>query len=140
MRHKNFGRKLNRDVKERKALFRSLIRSLILYGKIKTTIAKGKAIKRIVDKLVMRAKDNSITAARQVASFLTQKELIEKLTKDIAPRFQDRIGGFLRMYRAGKRVGDNTEEVVLEWTVAEKKPVAVEKEKKEKKERKGTAV
>ena len=141
MRHQVFGRKLNRDVKERRALFKSLVIALITHGRIKTTIAKAKAIKGLVDKLVTKAKDSSNGAKSQLASFLTKKEAIRKLTDVVAPKFKDRIGGYLRMIKVGKRVTDNAEEVILEWSIdkaQEKKEiikVKIEKntKKKEKK-------
>lgn len=127
MRHNVFGRKLNRDFKERKALFKSLIIALITFGSIRTTLAKAKAIYRLVDKLVSRAKDGSDAALKQVMAFLARKEAFNKLTKDVAPRFESKLGGYLRMKRVGKRKGDASEEVVLEWSVGD------DKEKKEKK-------
>ncbi|MBI3380049.1 50S ribosomal protein L17 [Candidatus Gottesmanbacteria bacterium] len=131
MRHQVFGKKLNRDVKERKALFRSLIWALISYGKIKTSIAKAKAIQRLADKLVTKAKDGSDNAIRQVSAFLTKKDVINKLTKEIAPRFAKISGGYLRLRRIGKRSGDDAEEVVLEWSVPEEKKTEVKPVKAE---------
>lgn len=133
MRHKVFGRKLGRDIKERKALFKNLIISLINYERIQTTLARAKAIRGLAEKLVTRAKDGSDAALRQVSSFLTRREAIDKLVKVIAPRFTDRIGGYLRMRRIGKRAGDASEQVILEWTVVEKK-----EGQKEKKDKSGT--
>lgn len=121
MRHQVFGRKLNRDVKERKALFKSLVIALIAHGRIKTTIAKAKAIKGLVDKLVTRAKDGSNNARRQLSSFLTRKEAIIKLIDVVAPRFKDKVGGYSRMIKLGPRKSDSTEEVILEWSVGETK-------------------
>lgn len=121
MRHQVFGRKLNRDVKERKALFKSLVIALIAHGRIKTTIAKAKAIKGLVDKLVTRAKDGSNNAKRQISSFLTRKEAIVKLIEVVAPRFKDKVGGYSRMIKLGPRKSDSTEEVILEWSVGETK-------------------
>lgn len=121
MRHQVFGRKLNRDVKERKALFKSLVIALITHGRIKTTIAKAKAIKGLVDKLVTRAKDGSNNARRQLSSFLTRKEVIVKLIDVVAPRFKDKAGGYSRMIKLGSRKSDSTEEVILEWSVGEEK-------------------
>lgn len=134
MRHKVFGKKLNRDVKERKALFKSLIISLISYGRIKTSLAKAKAIQRITEKLVTKVKDGQADAYRQVSSFLTQKEPINKLIKEIGPRFKNIQGGYLRVRRTGKRKGDATQEVILEWSKAEEKkekvkPVKLEEKK-----------
>lgn len=139
MRHQVFGKKLNRDVKERKALFKGLIIALIYHGKIKTSLAKAKAIQRIAEKMVTKSKNATERVYSQIAAFLTQKDIVDKLIKEIAPRFKDVPGGYLRMRRIGKRVGDATEEVILEWSIKEEikaqtKPGEV-KEKKPKKEK-----
>lgn len=134
MRHQVFGRKLNRDIKERKALFKSLVIALISHGKIKTTLAKAKAIQRLAEKMVTHAKGGSDSAVRQVSSFLTKRDVINKLIREIAPRFKKTAGGYLRLRRIGKRVGDASEEVILEWSIAEEKktqekPVKLEEKK-----------
>lgn len=135
MRHQVFGKKLNRDVKERKALFRSLLLALITFGKIKTTLAKAKAVQRLMDKMVTKAKDGSERAVSQLFAFLPNKDAINRLTKEIAPRFSKTPGGYLRLRRVGQRVGDAGQEVTLEWSVAQEKktevkPVKVEEKKK----------
>ena len=117
MRHNVFGRKLNRDIKERKALFRSLVSSFILHGKIKTTYAKAKAVGSLIEKLVTKAKDGSRQSINQIYSFLNNKAPVKKLVDDVAPRFKDKIGGYIRMIRLGRRPGDNAEVVQMEWTV-----------------------
>lgn len=132
MRHQVFGRKLNRDVKERRALFKSLVIALIRHGKIKTTLARAKAIKGLVDKLVTKAKDGGNQAQRQISSFLTHKEIINKLILEVAPRFKDKIGGYLRMIKLGKRQSDNTEEAILTWSVEDLKKKEKEEKTKEK--------
>lgn len=129
MHHQTFGRKLNRDIKERKALFKSLVVGLINSGKIKTTLAKGKAISGLVDKLITHAKDGSNGAMNKLLSFFGKKDPVDKLLNVIIPSFTDRIAGFTRMRRLGKRIGDNTEEVMIEWTV---KPQILKKEGKKK--------
>lgn len=121
MRHQVYGKKLNRDIKERKALFKGLTLALIINGKIHTTISKAKAVSSLIEKLVTQAKIGSDTATRQVSSFLARREVIQKFIGEIIPRFKDKIGGYLRIRRVGKRIGDNAEEVVLEWTVPEEK-------------------
>ena len=133
MRHKVFGRKLNRDVKERKALFKSLVIALIKYGKIKTTLIKAKAVCGLVEKLVTKAKNGSSGALIGVSSFLGNKELVQKLNKDIAPRFANKMGGYVRIIKVGKRVGDSAEQAIMEWTVPEEKKKEVRKTKIEKK-------
>jgi|SRR3989344_2846921 len=127
MRHRVFGKKLGRDIKERKALFRSLVSSLILYGRIKTTYAKAKAIISLIEKLVTKAKDGSRSQINQIYSFLNRKEPVKKLLDEIAPRFKDKIGGYIRMIRLGTRTGDNAQEVLMEWTVKEEPKAKIQK-------------
>lgn len=134
MRHRVFGRKLNRDIKERKALFRSLVNALILNGKIKTTYAKAKAVGSLIEKLVTKAKDGSRSSVVQIASFLNTKEPVKKLVDEIAPRFKDKVGGYIRMIRLGRRSGDNAQEVMMEWTVKPEVKKPVVKKTDEKKE------
>lgn len=135
MRHQVFGKKLNRDIKERKALFKSLIIALISHGRIKTSLAKAKAIQRIAEKLVTKVKSGSEDAYRGVSSFLTQKGPINKLIKEIGPRFKDVQGGYLRIRKTGKRRGDATEEVIMEWSKAEEKKEEVKIVKLEEKKK-----
>jgi large subunit ribosomal protein L17 len=110
-----FGRKFKRDVDERKALFKGLMSSLILYEKIETTEEKAKAIKGELDKLVTNAKKDGVLARRLLSSKLSP-EALEKMIKDIAPRFDKRQGGYTRTVRLGKRFGDDAMMVMLEWT------------------------
>lgn len=133
MRHRVFGRKLNRDVKERKALFKSLIYALITHGRIKTTTSRAKAVIGLVERLVTYAKEGSSSTVRQIASILNKKEAINKLINNISPQFKDKVGGYLRMIKIGRRKGDQAEEVILEWSVPKEKTILVKKDKKEKK-------
>lgn len=105
---------MKRDIKERKALFRGLISSLVLKGKIKTTEAKAKAIKGQIDKLVSRAKKSGLTARRQLLTTL-DKGAVERLLNDISPRFSGRSSGFTQMIKLGPRKGDNAPLVLLQW-------------------------
>jgi large subunit ribosomal protein L17 len=109
-----FGRKFKRDVDERKALFKGLMSSLVLHEKIETTEEKAKAIKGELDKLVTNAKKDGILARKLMSSKLSP-EALEKMIKDIAPRFNKREGGYTRMVRIGKRFGDDATMVLLEW-------------------------
>lgn len=114
MRHKVKGRKLGRDTKHRKALFKNLISALILRGQIKTTESKARAVRGLVDKLVTRGKAGTLHARRLIAAFLSNKQAVNKLVDDLAPRFKTRPGGFTRMIRLGRRRGDNATMVRLE--------------------------
>lgn len=120
-----FGRKFNRDTNERKALFKSLISSLIIFETIKTTEPKAKAIKADVDKIITKVKKNGDLAKRLLHGALNPQAL-EKLTNDIAPRFKNRQGGYTRIIRLGKRFGDNAMEVVMEFTEQPKALVSTE--------------
>ncbi len=140
MRHQVFGRKLNRDVKERKALFRSLISALITKGKIKTTLAKARAVRGLAEKLVTLAKKETSSGRTKLTSFLIKSDLVKKITEVIAPKFSDKKGGYVRIRRIGQRLGDSAEEVFLEWTFpaeeaknlkTEKKPVKKQEKKEE---------
>lgn len=114
-----FGRKFNRDTNERKALFKSLISSLVLNERIKTTEPKAKAIKADVDKVITKVKRNGELARRLLAGILNPQAL-EKLVNDVAPRFKERNGGYTRIIRMGRRFGDNAMEVVMEFTEKQK--------------------
>ncbi len=108
-----FGRKFKRDTKERKALFKSLISSLVLEERIKTTEAKAKAIKGDVDKLITIVKKNQDNARR----FLTKSllpEALEKLISNVVPRFKNRQSGYTRIIRLSKRVSDHAPMVIME--------------------------
>lgn len=140
MRKRIFGRRLQRDTNERKALFRSLMRELVLHGKIKTTEAKAKSIRGEMEKMVTKAKLQGENAAVHLQKKFTG-DVVEKLIKEIAPLFKDRPGGYTRIIKMGRRVKDNAPMVLLEWveTVADttivetkkrvKKTVAEKKEK-----------
>lgn len=109
-----FGRKFKRDVNERKALFKSLISSLVLNGRIKTTEAKAKGIKGEVDKIITKAKNKGEKARILLASQLTSPA-IDKLIKEIAPGFSKRPGGYTRILKIGKRFGDDARMVLMEF-------------------------
>lgn len=114
MRHKVFGRKLGRTKDQRKLLFRNLVEELILRGRIKTTIAKAKAVKPLIDKLVTKAKRKTLADRREVLRVLP-KEAALSFFDTIVPQLQNRTSGFSRIIHLGERKGDNAEMVVLEW-------------------------
>lgn len=114
MRHRISGRQLGRSKDERKALFKNLVRELIVGGRVKTTIAKAKAIKPLIDKLVTKAKKTTLAHNRGVYEALP-KESALLLINHIAPHFTNRTSGFSRIVRLGERSGDNAHMVILEW-------------------------
>lgn len=125
MRHQVFGRKLNRTSKQRKGLFKNLMLSLIQHGAIETTEAKAKSIRGLADTMIHRAQTNSMATARVLASFFGTREIVHKLMHEVAPAMKDRVSGFTRIIRLGRRQGDNSEMVRLELTT--KPEVKVEK-------------
>jgi large subunit ribosomal protein L17 len=127
MRKNVFGRKFKRDKNERKALIKSLMSSLVLQGRIKTTEAKAKAIKGEVDKLITKARKETLLAKRLLEKKLHPKA-IEKLIKEVAPRFEDRNGGYTRIVKLERRVGDNAQAVIMEWVEGKELPAIVKKE------------
>ena len=133
MRHKKAGRKLNRNTSQRKALFRNLIQALIIHEEIKTTKAKAKAIKRLIDKLVTKAKKGTLHARRQILAFLPDKKAANKLVDEIGVRFKKRTSGFTRFVRLGKRRGDDAMMVKIEFVEKKKKEIKGSKKEKPKK-------
>ena len=137
MRYRRKTDKLARNTTQRKALLRSLVRSLFLYEQITTTYRRGKVASSLADKLITLGKDNTITAKKTAISILGSKELINKIFGDIAPRFAKRHGGYTRVLRLMPRAGDGAEMAILELTerkIVEKK--AKTKEAKKPKEEK----
>jgi large subunit ribosomal protein L17 len=118
MRKNVYGRKFKRDKDERKALFKTLLTSLVLNGRIKTTTQKAKAIKPDADKLITKARKESILAKRLLERDLLPSA-IEKLMKEIAPRFANRKGGYTRIIKLGNRFSDNASTAILEWVEME---------------------
>jgi len=133
MRHKKQGKKLNRNSGKRRALFKNLIEALIIHEQIKTTEAKAKAIKRLVAKLITKAKEGSLHARRQILAFLPNKIAANKLVDDIAIRFNKRAGGFTRFVRLGKRRGDDAMMVKIELVEKRKKEIKESKAVRDKK-------
>ncbi len=114
MRKKIFGRRFKRDINQRKALFRSLMRELVLQERIKTTEAKAKSIKSEIEKHVTRAKNQGEEARVHLQKTFHQ-DVVDKLIKDIAPRFAQRPGGYTRIIRLGNRVKDDASMVYIEF-------------------------
>jgi large subunit ribosomal protein L17 len=104
VRHRVYGKHLSRSKDQRTALFKSLVRSLILEESIKTTAPKAKAIKGLVDRIITQAK--SVTSKKMVAQFLPHKVVLDKLNNEILPRVSSRNSGYTSTVRIGSRMGD----------------------------------
>lgn len=114
MRHLKSGRHLNRDINARKALMRNLCTSLLEHGRITTTEAKAKELRRWVERLITEAKADDLAARRRVARDISNDEVADKLFSNLMPRLRERPGGFTRIIRKGNRVGDAAPTVVIE--------------------------
>ena len=121
MRHQVAGRKLGRKKDDRAALRRILIAQLITHERIRTTRAKAEAVRGQAERLITLAKrgndageEKMVHARRLAAARLANPEAVRKLFDEIAPRFEDRPGGYTRMLKLGPRVGDAAEMVLLE--------------------------
>ena len=115
MKKQTFGRKFKRTSNQRKALFSGLISSMILKGRISTTYEKAKAIKPDIEKMVTKAKKDEVTARRLLKSSLKPHEIDLMITK-IGPAFKNRMGGYTRILKTGKRFNDDATMVIMEWT------------------------
>jgi len=114
MRHLKKGKTLDRDYAARKALLRNLATSLIIYEKVKTTLAKAKAVKPLVEKAITSAKKNDLATRRQLIKFLTHKKAVNKALEVLGPRYKDRHGGYTRIIKVGPRLGDGAKTAIIE--------------------------
>jgi ribosomal protein L17 len=113
--------RLRRSSDQRKALLRDLITDLIINGRIETTVAKARELKRLADKMVTLGKANTLHSRRQAASFVRFEKAedgqyaIQKLFSEIAPKFASRNGGYTRVIKTGFRRGDAAPMAIIEW-------------------------
>ncbi len=114
MRHGRKGRQLSRKTKHRWALFRSLVTSLLDCERIETTEQKAKEIRGYADRMITLGKQGDLDARRQALSFIRNKTVVAKLFSDVAGRFRDRNGGYTRMIKTRRRVGDAASMVAIE--------------------------
>ncbi len=122
MRHQRSGKKLGRDASHRKALYANLTGALIEHGRVKTTVAKAKAVKPIAEQMITLGRRGDLHARRQAVAFLRSKDVVHKLFAEVGPRFKDRPGGYARILRIGPRPGDAAEMVYLELVEEELTP------------------
>ena len=120
MRHRNAGFKLGRNTSHRNALLRNLVTSVIVEDHVKTTVAKAKAVRPHVEKMITLGKKGDVHARRQALSFLRTDDAVKRLFDTVAPRYGDRQGGYLRIVRTGFQKGDGAEKAFIELLGAEK--------------------
>lgn len=130
MRHKRAGYKLKRNVAARDSLLRGLVTSVIEQERVITTVPKAKAARPLVDKMITLAKEDSLHARRQAASFLRTPASVKKLFDKLGTRFGQRNGGYARVVRLGPRKGDGAEQAMLELVGSELVKRAAERAKR----------
>ena len=140
MRHQKKTLKLGRTAEHRKALLANQVCSLIQHQRIKTTLAKAKAVRPLAEKIVTLGKNGSLHARRNALSILRQKDAVKKLFDEIAPRSTDRNGGYTRIVKLGQRKSDSASMAFIEWVdaaqVVEEKPAEEKKAKRKEPEAK----
>ena len=106
MQHRKAGKKLGRTTSHRRALFRNLIRAMIISEKVITTETKAKALRPIIEKLITIARTNNLASLRLAITWVPDKTVLKKLVSTIAPRYTSRPGGYTRIIKLGRRAGD----------------------------------
>ena len=118
MRHRVEGRKFGRETDQRRLMMRNLIKSLVDHGRITTTLAKAKEMRRFADRIITYGKQDTVHARRLAYSFLGSRTLVKKLFDEIAPQMKDRNGGYTRVLKAGFRRGDSAPMAIIEFVEA----------------------
>src|SRR4029077_4460378 len=130
MRHKKSGYKLKRNISARRALFKGLVTSVIEEERIITTVAKAKAVRPLVEKMITLAKRDTLHTRREAAAFLETPAALKKLFDKLGTRFGQRTGGYTRVVRLGFRKGDGAEQAMLELVGSELVKRAAERAKR----------
>jgi large subunit ribosomal protein L17 len=135
MRHQVKTVKLGRSQAHRDALLANQVVSLIEHHRIKTTLAKAKAVRPFAEKMVTLGKRGDLHARRTAASYLGHKDAVKKLFAEVAPRAASRQGGYTRIIKLGPRQSDSAPMALIEWvdSVVESEPEIVEVKAPEKK-------
>jgi len=136
-RHANAGRKLSRNSSHRKALLDNLVRAVILSESIRTTTPKAKEARRLVERVITKARQNTLAARRVVHKTVRDQAALARLFDTIGPRFKERPGGYTRIIHVENRVGDNAPMSILELVEkSEKAELEKKTDKPEKAEKK----
>ena len=114
MRHRKSGRQLGRNTHHRRALFRSLVTSLLEHERIETTEAKAKEVRILADRIITLGKRGDLHARRRALAYVRTREVVGKVFSDLAGRFAQRPGGYTRLIKTRRRIGDAARMVVIE--------------------------
>ena len=107
-------RKLGKTTDQRMAMLRQQVTDLLDNGRMETTITRAKEIKPLTEKMITLGKKNTLASKRQVLSYVTKEDVVKKLFDEIAPKYEDRNGGYTRIVKTGPRRGDAAEMSIIE--------------------------
>ena len=107
-------RKLGRTSDHRTAMLRAMVTFLLEKGRIETTVTRAKEVRSMTEKYITLAKDSSLHSKRQAMAFITKEDVVKKLYEEIAPKYQDKNGGYCRIVKTGPRRGDAAEMAIIE--------------------------
>lgn len=116
MRHLKTGRALGRNSSHRRAMFRNMVTSLIVHGRVVTTDAKAKELRRYADRMITLGKKRTLAARRRARRFVRTDEALSRLFDEVAPRFANRAGGYTRIIKTAHRRGDAAPQSIVELT------------------------
>ena len=116
MRHRKKGRALSRSTSHRKAMLRNMATSLLVHERIRTTEAKAKELRPVVEKLITLGGTDDVHSRRQARRLIEDRAALTKLFDEIGPRFRERPGGYTRILKLGTRKGDGAEVAIIELT------------------------
>ena len=114
MNHRSGINRLGRNASHRRATLGALTLALFKYERVRTTLAKARETRRVAERLITRAREDSVHNRRVAGRSIQDERVLSKLFKDIAPRFAQRPGGYTRILKVGKRYGDSSEMAILE--------------------------
>jgi large subunit ribosomal protein L17 len=114
MRHRVDGRKFDRNTGHRMAMFKNLVTDLLRYEHIQTTEPKAKEIRGMAERMITLGKDGTVHARRQALRFVTDKEVVDRVFTVYGPRYASRPGGYTRIIKLGRRLGDGADVAIIE--------------------------
>ena len=129
MRHRLGHKKLNRTSEHRKALLKNMLKSLIKYEQITTTLPKAKVLKPVAEKLITIGKKDTLANTKRLVSKLQNIQTVNKIRKTLSKRYESRKGGYTRIIKAGFRYGDNAPMAIIEFVERDLQAKRVDKKK-----------
>ena len=108
------NRKLGRPTDQRRAMLRNLTTALLEHGRIETTVTRAKEVRKMAERMITLGKRGNLHARRQALAYVTKESVVVKIFDEIAPKYEERPGGYTRIYKMGPRRGDAAEMAVIE--------------------------